>query len=188
MAKLKKAVAHRRLERPYTRYSKYKKEAFVRTIPNIKVVRFDMGHLTKEFTVKVELFAKAGIQIRQESIEAARQVVIRQLEKNVGKQNFHLKLRIYPFHILRENPLAQGAGADRFSTGMAHPFGKVVGRAAQVKYMQPLMTVSTDKAYIKPVSVALHKARYKLACKCQLTVEEIAAKPAVKAAEKPAKK
>ncbi len=173
MAKLKKAVAHRRLERPYTRYSKYKNKAFVRTIPNLKVVRFDMGNLTKEFTYQVDLLSKAGIQIRQESIEAARQVAIRHLERNVGKQNFHLKMRIYPFHILRENPLAQGAGADRFSTGMAHPFGKVVGRAAQVRVMQPLMTVYTDKAYIKPVSIALQKAKYKIACRCQLTVDEI---------------
>jgi len=173
MAKLKKAVANRRLERPYTRYSKYKNKAFVRTIPNLKVVRFDMGNLTKEFGYQIDLLSKAGIQIRQESIEAARQVAVRHLERQVGKQNFHFKIRIFPFHVLRENPLAQGAGADRFSTGMAHPFGKSIGRAARVERMQPLMTVYTDKAYLKPVSTALQKAKYKIACRCQITVDEL---------------
>ena len=58
MAKLKRANAYRRLERPYTRWSKYKKEAFVRTAPNLKVVRFDMGNLTKEFEYQVNLLVK----------------------------------------------------------------------------------------------------------------------------------
>jgi large subunit ribosomal protein L10e len=170
MAKLKRANAYRRLERPYTRWSKYKKEAFVRTAPNLKVVRFDMGNLTKEFEYEINLLVKEGIQIRQESIEAARQIAIRHLEKFVGKQNFHMKLRIFPFHILRENPLAQGAGADRFSTGMAHPFGKPIGRAAQVKRDQPIITVYTNKDNIKAVSKALNYSKYKVACGCQITV------------------
>ncbi len=168
MAKLKKGVAHRRMERPYTRYSKFRKKAFIRTTPNMKLVRFDMGNLQKEFDTKVDLILKSGIQVRQESIESARQAANRYLEKNVGKANYHMKIRVYPFHILRENPLAQGAGADRFSTGMAHPFGKVIGRAAQVKYGQTIFTVYTSKDYVKQVTVGLQKGNNKLPCKCQI--------------------
>lgn len=168
MAKLKKGVMHRRLERPYTRYSKYRNKAFIRTIPNIKVVRFDMGNLQKEFDTKVDLMIKSDLQIRQESMESARQAANRYLEKYVGKANYHFKVRAYPFHALRENPLAQGAGADRFSTGMAHPFGKVVGRAAQAKYGKILFTVYTTKDFVKPVTVGLQKGNNKLPCKCQI--------------------
>jgi large subunit ribosomal protein L10e len=168
MAKLKKGVAHRRMERPYTRYSKYRNKAFIRTIPALKLVRFDMGNLTKEFDYQVDIIVKAGIQIRQESIESARQATNRYLEKYVGKSNYHMKIRAYPFHILRENPLAQGAGADRFSTGMAHPFGKVVGRAVQIKYGKPLFTIFTNKDNVKQVTMGLQKGNNKLPCSCQI--------------------
>lgn len=168
MAKLKKGVAYRKMERPYTRYSKFRNKAFIRTTPSMKLVRFDMGNLQKEFDTQIDLILKAGIQVRQESIESARQAANRYFEKYVGKTNYHMKIRVYPFHILRENPLAQGAGADRFSTGMAHPFGKVVGRAAQIKYGKPIFTVFTSKDYIKQVTTGLEKGSNKLPCKCQI--------------------
>jgi large subunit ribosomal protein L10e len=168
MAKLKKGVAYRKIERPYTRYSKYKKKAFIRTVPNVKIVRFDMGNLQKEFDVQLDLIVTKPLQIRQESIESCRQSTNRSLEKVVGKQNYHMKIRVYPFHILRENPLAQGAGADRFSTGMAHPFGKVVGRAAQVESGQPLLSVYTTKDNLKTCTAAIKKGTYKLPCRCMI--------------------
>ena len=100
MARLRKGVAYRSLERPYTRYSKFKKHSFIKARPNIKVVKFDMGNLTKEFTYQVDLIFKDGLQVRQESMEAARRTCNRFLERKIGKQNFHLKIRKYPFHVL----------------------------------------------------------------------------------------
>ena len=49
MAKLIRAGAWRRLERPYTRKSKYRSKAFIRAVPTNKVVKFEMGELSKPF-------------------------------------------------------------------------------------------------------------------------------------------
>ena len=49
---------------------------------------------------------------------------------------YFFQLRIYPHHILRENPLAAGAGADRMSTGMKCAFGKPISVAARVKVIK----------------------------------------------------
>ncbi len=145
MAKLRKAVAYRIIKRPYTRISKYKKKSFVRVTPNIKIVRFDMGALKKDFECQADMISKVPIQIRQEAIESARQACNRWLEKYLGKFGFYFKVRVYPFHILREHSLASGAGADRMSTGMAKAFGKPVGVAVQVKKGQKVFTVKVDK-------------------------------------------
>ena len=39
MAKIRKFCAYRRTKRPYTRISKYRKKAFIRTNPNIKITK-----------------------------------------------------------------------------------------------------------------------------------------------------
>lgn len=172
MAKLRKGVAYRSLERPYTRYSKYKKYSFIKATPNLKIVKFDMGNLTKKFDFQVDLVNKEGLQIRQEAVEAARRTCNRYLERKVGKQNFHFKIRKFPFHILRENPIAKGAGADRFSTGMSHAFGKPVGRTTQVKANEKVFTVYVNEEHTKQAKVALKKANYKMPCKAYIQVSE----------------
>ena len=102
---MRKSVAYRRIERPYTRVSKFRKKAFVRMTPHRKIARFEIGE-NKKFEYTLNLNSKADIQIRQEAIESARQTSVRLLEKTLGKAGYFLKIRIYPFHILRENPLA----------------------------------------------------------------------------------
>ncbi len=139
MAKLIRAVAWRRLERPYTRKSKYRKHNFVRSVPNSKIVKYHMGNVQADFPVKLILKANTDIQLRHNALEAARQSSNRYLEGKLGKQGFHLHILVYPHHILRNNPLAAGAGADRMSTGMARSFGKAVGIAARVKKGQAFM-------------------------------------------------
>ncbi|HLC89113.1 MAG TPA: ribosomal protein L16 [Candidatus Nanoarchaeia archaeon] len=65
-------------------------------------------------------------------IESARMTSNRVLEKNIGRE-YHLRIKIYPHHVLRENPLASGAEADRMSTGMKLSFGKSISTAARVR-------------------------------------------------------
>jgi len=164
MARLRKAVSYRRLERPYTRYSKYKKMRFVRARPVCRVVRFDMGNAQKGFETSLHLVCKSDIQLRDNSIEAARQTANRTLEKVLGKTGYHFKVRIYPHHVLRENPLAAGAGADRMSTGMAHSFGKVIGIAARVKKGQTVFSIRLNKKDLELGRQALTKASRKFPC------------------------
>ena len=55
MAGLRVFRAYRRLKRPYTRKSKFKKHNFLRGIPNHKIVRFDMGDKTENYSNAVKL-------------------------------------------------------------------------------------------------------------------------------------
>src|SRR3989338_3881439 len=119
MAKPRKGVSYRGLERPYTRVSKYRKLNYARASPALKIAQFVMGNKTKTFEKSISLISKTGLQIRNLALESARQACNRRLEKTVGKDAFLLHVKTYPHHILRENPLAAGAGADRMSTGMA---------------------------------------------------------------------
>ncbi|MBR9677299.1 50S ribosomal protein L16 [Candidatus Woesearchaeota archaeon] len=171
MAKLRKFVAYRRQERPYTRISKFRKKAYVKARPNSKIVRFDMGNLKKDFPVKVHLISKEDVQIRHNAFESARLASNRLMEKNVGKINFNIKIRVYPHHILRENPLASGAGADRMSTGMKLSFGKTIGVAAQVDKEQKIMTIGVAKEHIELAKKALTRSYQKLPCSCRIEVE-----------------
>lgn len=170
MARLRKFSAYRRIERPYTRISKFRKKSYVRSRPNIKVVRFDMGDLVRRFDYSLVLHAKEGVQIRDNALEAARMTSNRLIIKKVGKTGFHLKIRIYPHHILRENPLAAGAGADRMSTGMKRSFGKTIGIAAQVKKNQPIMQMDVNKEHISAAKLALERAAKKFPCKCFIEI------------------
>jgi len=142
MAKLRKWIAYRTLERPYTRFSKFRKKAFVKARPGKTIIKFDMGDLVnkgKNFPIKLALISKDSAQVRTNSIEAARIAVLRRVETELGRDGFFFKIKIHPHHIIRENPLAAGAGADRLSTGMKHSFGKAIGTAARVTKGKTIM-------------------------------------------------
>ena len=72
MAKLRRSVSYRRIERPYTRISKFLNQSFIRMTPHIKITRFEMGETSKKFAYTLNLLPKVSIQIRQEAIESAR--------------------------------------------------------------------------------------------------------------------
>ena len=170
MARLRKFSAYQNLERPYTRISKYTKQNYVRGgFPNMKIVRFDMGTVNKEYDTVVKLNVLRAMNIRQESLESARVVSNRYLEKTLGK-NFHLRLKVYPFHVLRENPLASGAGADRMSTGMKLSYGKTIGCAARMREGQTVFELRIDKKDLKAAREALGRSATKLPCSCKVIV------------------
>jgi large subunit ribosomal protein L10e len=121
----------------------------------------------------VYLISNNAVQIRDNSLEAARVVVTQSLEKAFGKpQGYFFRLRPYPHHVIRENPMATGAGADRFQQGMRQSFGNPIGNAAQVRVGQILMEVLTDEANIKRAKTALNCARYKLPTTCRIVVQD----------------
>lgn len=172
MARLRKFVAYRRLERPYTRTSKFKAQAYIRMTPNIKVVRFDNGNPNREFQYTLSLLSKSDLQIRDNALESARQTSTKLLETSLGLTNFHMKIKTYPYHVLREHALAAGAGADRFSSGMAHSFGKPIGVAARVKKGQTIFQIKVDKPNLGVARQALERASKKLPCSCLIEVTE----------------
>ncbi|MDP3698363.1 MAG: 50S ribosomal protein L16 [Nanoarchaeota archaeon] len=171
MARLRKFSAYQNLERPYTRISKYTKQNFVRGgFPHKKIVRFNMG-TEKKYDTMIRLNAGRSMNIRQEALESARVVSNRYLEKTLGK-NFHLLLKVYPFHVLRENPLASGAGADRMSTGMKLSYGKTIGCAARIRDGQTVFELRLDKKDVKVGREALGRSATKLPCTCKVVVSQ----------------
>ena len=172
MAKLRKNASYQKLERPYTRISKYTKKNYVRGgRPHMKVIKFDMGNPRKEYDSVIKLNSKRSMHIRHNSMESARMTSNRLLEKNLGKE-YHLRIKMYPHHVLRENPLASGAGADRMSTGMKKSYGKSVGCAARIKEGQTLMELRINKDNIKLGKLALERAAKKFPCSCRVVVAQ----------------
>jgi len=172
MAKLRSFVAYRRLKRPYTRTSKFKAKSYIRMTPNVKVVRFNTGDASKEFECTLNLLAKSDLNIRDNALESARQTSNKLLESYLGLNGFHLRVSVYPHHVLREHSLASGAGADRFSSGMAHPFGKPIGVAARVHKGQTIFQVRVNKQNLGVAKQALERASKKLPCACMIQLAE----------------
>ena len=172
MARIRKFVAYRRLKRPYTRTSKFKAEAYIRMAPNVKVVRFNSGDASKIFAYTLNLLSKSDLQIRDNALESARQTSNKLLESYLGLKGFHLKVNVYPYQVLREHALASGAGADRFSSGMAHSFGKPIGVAARVKKGQTIFQLRVDKQNLGIAKQALERASKKLPCSCTIQIIE----------------
>lgn len=166
MAKLRKGRAYTNIKQPYTRKSKYRSMSYVRSSPVCKVTRFDSGAVNVELPTRVFLRCTEPVQMRHNCIESARMTVQRALEKKIPKEEYHFKIKIYPHHHLRENPLASGAGADRMSTGMQKSFGKVIGLAAQVRKNQEVMEVTTKPQHIAAAKEALRRGNCKLPRKC----------------------
>ncbi|OIO40247.1 50S ribosomal protein L16 [Candidatus Pacearchaeota archaeon CG_4_9_14_3_um_filter_31_7] len=161
-------------EVPYTRKSKVRTKGYIKAPPQTKIVKFTMGNYQKYrgggFNYVVKVISREYVQIRDNALEACRLLVHRHLEKDLGKINYMLQVNAYPHHVLRENKMLTGAGADRMSTGMTQSFGKTIGIAAKVYPGSIIMTVATDnKDFVLKV---LHMVKPKLPCTTSIVVEE----------------
>jgi len=151
MALRKGSAYSKKYARPYTRVSKKRAKSYIKTVPNSRIVKFKMGDIkgfdNEEYPFQLHVLSKETCQIRDNSIEAVRQFLNRFIQIKIGKE-FYLEVKIFPHHILRENKMLTGAGADRMQTGMSRAFGKTMGRAALVKPNQTLFIigVKTKKA------------------------------------------
>jgi large subunit ribosomal protein L10e len=117
----------------YTRVAKNPQDSFITGIPGSKITRYNMGNLTGKFDTELSIVTMGEIQIRHNALESARIAVNKILEDKIGVNNYRLKLRVYPHHVMRENVMATGAGADRVQSGMRGAFGKPVGTAARIR-------------------------------------------------------
>lgn len=141
-------------------------------VPALRITQFDLGNVKGNFPLKITLKCQEACQIRHNALEAARIAAVRHLNKKAGSVNYHLKIRIYPYIVLRENKQATGAGADRVSDGMRSAFGKAVGTAARVDVGQSLMSVATTKAHFLAAKEALRRASMKLPTPCRIVIEQ----------------
>ncbi len=158
--------------RNYNSRRAYTKRKYMGGVPGNKVVHHDMGNLKEEFPVKLSLIAGEACQLRDGALEAGRITANRLLVKVLGVQNFHMKLRVHPFQVIRENKQATGAGADRVSQGMRQAFGKAVGITAKVKQGQKVFTISVNQDGFLTAKDALRKCGMKLSTPVRIVVDE----------------
>jgi large subunit ribosomal protein L10e len=95
------------------------------------------------------------------------------MTKTTGRANYHLRIRVKPYHYLRENKMISGAGADRVQDGMRKAWGKVIGIAARVRPNQALITIRVNRQHIKEARQALKKAAPKMPTPCRIVFDKI---------------
>lgn len=149
---------------PYTRKSQKKaKDNYVKGAPAPRVTQYEQGAKNADFDTAVVLEIEEGCAIRSEALEAARIGANSYLSRVMDpEEDYHLKLKPYPHHVLRYHPLAGVAGADRYYEGMRKPFGRPIGRAALVDEQQVIFQVRVDEGDVKDARKALERAGKKL--------------------------
>jgi len=107
-----------------------------------------------------------------ECMEAGRIVVNKYMFNNCGKDSFHMKIRLHPYHVLRQNKMLSCAGADRLSSGMRHAFGKALGVCARVNIGQIIYSVRSKNDNKAHLIEALRRASYKFAGRQHIVVSK----------------
>lgn len=160
------------VKRPWTRVSKRKpRKSYVVGVPYARIHQFEMGNKDKKFDTELWLVSREPVQLRDNSLEAARVTCNKLLETKIGSENYYVKILVYPHQVLREHALATGAGADRYSMGMRKAFGRPKGRAARIKDDQRIIILKIDKKNIKIGRQALQRADKKLSGKFKIEVK-----------------
>jgi large subunit ribosomal protein L10e len=142
----------------------YPKSRFCRGVPDPKIRIYDVGMKKKgvdEFPLCVHLVSWEKENVSSEALEAARIACNKYMSKFAGKDAFHLRVRVHPFHVLRINKMLSCAGADRLQTGMRGAFGKPLGTCARVNIGQVLLSVRCKNGNGHHAQEALRRAKFK---------------------------
>ncbi|OEL32031.1 60S ribosomal protein L10 [Dichanthelium oligosanthes] len=142
----------------------YPKSRYCRGVPDPKIRIYDVGMKKKgvdEFPYCVHLVSWEKENVTSEALEAARIACNKYMTKSAGKDAFHLRVRVHPFHVLRINKMLSCAGADRLQTGMRGAFGKPQGTCARVDIGQVLLSVRCKDSNAPHASEALRRAKFK---------------------------
>jgi len=146
----------------WTRYSKSKpKKSFIKAMPHRNLNQFRMGVNKPDYDLKVQLVSEQDVILRDNALESARQSANKHMEKTI-LGNYYMIVRSYPHHVLRENKMIAGAGADRLQKGMRKAFGRPTHRAARIKKHQEVFSIYTYKNNFPIIKVALHRAIMKM--------------------------
>nr|ALS04615.1 60S ribosomal protein L10 [Pseudodiaptomus poplesia]ALS04878.1 60S ribosomal protein L10 [Pseudodiaptomus poplesia] len=148
----------------YCKNKPYPKSRFNRGVPDPKIRIFDLGRKrapVDDFPLSVHLVSDELEQLSSEAMEAARICCNKYLVKTAGKDSFHIRVRVHPFHVLRINKMLSCAGADRLQTGMRGAFGKAHGTVARVRIGQILLSVRTHDKFKDAAIEAMRRSKFK---------------------------
>ena len=156
-------------QRAYTRIAiNVPDRNYIGAAPQLKIRQFNMGNPLLKYDTVADLLVKESLDIRDNALESVRSTVNRKLVKDLGKDAYFMKVRVYPSNIMRENKQAQGAGADRVSQGMTLAFGIPIGRTARVRAGQVIYSVLCMKEQKEAVKTALLRAASKFPSKVEV--------------------
>ncbi|MBN3282369.1 RL10 protein, partial [Polyodon spathula] len=132
----------------YCKNKPYPKSRFCRGVPDPKIRIFDLGRKkakVDEFPLCGHMVSDECEQLSSEALEAARICANKYMVKTCGKDGFHIRVRLHPFHVIRINKMLSCAGADRLQTGMRGAFGKPLGTVARVRIGQVIEALRRAK-------------------------------------------
>jgi len=109
----------------------------------------------------VHLVSKEKEQITSEGLEAARIAANKYMITKAGREGFHIRIRVHPWHVVRINKMLSCAGADRLQTGMRHAYGKALCKAARVNIGTILISIRTKPEHVATAQEALRRAKFK---------------------------
>lgn len=159
----------------YCKGKPYIKSRYCRGVPDAKIRIYDLGRkkaAVEDFPCCVHLISLEKEQLSSESLEAARICANKYLTKAAGKDSFHMRIRVHPFHVLRINKMLSCAGADRLQTGMRGAFGKPTGTAARVGIGQILMSVRCKDQHSAVAMEALRRCKFKFSGQQKIAISK----------------
>ena len=150
----------------YQKNKPYPKSRFNRGVPDPKLRFYDGGRKKSywdRFPNTVHLVSKEKEQISSESLEAGRIAANKYMVTRAGKEGFHIRIRVHPWHVVRINKMLSCAGADRLQTGMRHAYGKALCKCARVGIGTILISIRTNPEHVATAQEALRRAKFKFA-------------------------
>nr|XP_035141051.1 60S ribosomal protein L10-like [Callithrix jacchus] len=148
----------------YCKNKPYPKSHFCRGVPDAKIPIFDLGWKkakVDEFPLCGHMVSDEYEQLSSEALEATQICPNKYTVKSCGKDGFHIRVRLHPFHVICINKMLSCAGADRLQTGMRGAFGKPQGTVARVHIGQVIVSIRTKLQNKEHVTEALHRAKFK---------------------------
>ena len=83
------------------------------------------------------------------------------MTNKAGKDAFHMRTRVHPWHVTRINKMLSCAGADRLQQGMRQAWGKPYGKAARVAIGDIIMSIRTNAANVAHAKEAFRRSMFK---------------------------
>ena len=136
----------------YQKNKPYPKSRFNRGVPDPKLRLYDGGKKKANFDnfpCCVHLVSNEKEQVSSEGLEAARIAANKYMQNTAGREGFHIRIRVHPWHTVRINKMLSCAGADRLQQGMRQAYGKPYLKAARVEIGTILMSIRTRPENVK---------------------------------------
>merc|ERR1711959_620514 len=148
----------------YQKNKPYIKSRYCRGVPDAKIRIYDLGRKkasVDDFPFCAHLVSDELEQVSSEALEACRIACNKYMTKSAGKDAFHIRIRVHPFHVIRINKMPSCAGADRLQQGMRGAFGKALCKSARVAIGQILLSVRCSMDHSSFAKEALRRSKFK---------------------------